>query len=701
MRQNERLIIHTVIATGVSSVVVQLLVIREYLTQFQGNEFVIALILFLWLLVGGLGTLAAYGLTGRFLRPRATALGYLSLLAVVLAAVQLFMVRGLRAFFFIPGVATGFYQTFLFIAATAAPYAFLIGFLLPFSYFVLRADQPAYPAAAIYITDNIGDVSGGALFSFGLIFFATPLQATFLANLPLFFFSWRLLEKKPKQRPFSYLALAVAAFLLVCGLVYETGSLASQTGRLAFYRESRYGRIIVVKNESQYTLFKDGQPVASSHNQALAEEAVHYPMAQLGDLKAPKVLLISIESGMLDTLRPYKPAAIDYVELDPAVSRALFRFGMLEKIEGLNVIEQDGRRFLTRSDRYYDAIIISLPEPDTFQVNRFYTSQFFELAKKRLNPGGMLSFSMQGYDNYLAEAQRRKLSVLYQTAKTQFKHVLLLPGQRIYFLCSDRVVQTDIPALLDQKGIASSYVSAFYHGNVTQERIEQLNGLIDTVAKTNNDFAPRLMRIMFDQWFARFDTSPFAFFILVAIFFGLYLWRLPRDGFVLFSTGFTIMGSEILTIFTVQTFLGHVYFQIGLIVTVFLAGLLPGAWLGQRLKGKTLQTLRLTDTGLILLMALFGVALMSIGGRLPALFFLAFGLTASLLCGFQFPLVIHLSGQSDSAVTRAFSADLMGAAAGTLITSVVLMPYLGIAGSLAALMVLKVVSFAAIALQRA
>jgi len=35
---------------------------------------------------------------------------------------------------------------------------------------------------------------------------------------------------------------------------------------------------------------------------------------------------------------------------------------------------------------------------------------------------------MQGFDTYLAEPQRQKLSSLYNYAKTYFKNVLLLPG---------------------------------------------------------------------------------------------------------------------------------------------------------------------------------------------------------------------------------------------------------------------------------
>ena len=49
-------ILRLVIATGVASVVSQLLFMREYLCLFQGNEIVIALALFDWLLLGGVGT---------------------------------------------------------------------------------------------------------------------------------------------------------------------------------------------------------------------------------------------------------------------------------------------------------------------------------------------------------------------------------------------------------------------------------------------------------------------------------------------------------------------------------------------------------------------------------------------------------------------------------------------------------------------
>jgi hypothetical protein len=64
----------------------------------------------------------------------------------------------------------------------------------------------------------------------------------------------------------------------------------------------------------------------------------------------------------------------------------------------------------------------------------------------------------------------------------------------------------------------------------------------------------------------------------------------------------------------------------------------------------------------------------------------------SMACGFQFPVALYLKGSDNAAATRTFSADLIGAACGTLITSVVLIPYVGILWAAAALIGLKMVS---------
>jgi spermidine synthase len=200
------------------------------------------------------------------------------------------------------------------------------------------------------------------------------------------------------------------------------------------------------------------------------------------------------------------------------------------------------------------------------------------------------------------------------------------------------------------------------------------------------------MRLMFSQWFAKFQTSPLGFFLVLAILSIIYLMQISREEYVLFSSGCMTMGSEILVIFAFQIYFGYIYLQIGIIITVFLAGLLPGAWLGNKLQRPDKQILVLTDGLLIAILVVFILAIVGFADRLPVAFYLIFGFVVSLACGFQFPVTLFLKGSDNTAATRTFCADLMGAACGTLLTSVVLIPYIGILPAAGVLIGLKFVS---------
>jgi spermidine synthase len=680
--------IAVVIATGIASVVTQLVLIREFLSLFQGNEIVIALILFSWLTLGGLGTLLARPPASRRLATSQT-LYWLSLALVLFAILTLFGARLLRDLVFTHGASVGFYPTSVYIASVTAPYALLIGFLLPLSLFVLRRQRPDYPGALVYIWDNIGDVSGGVLFSFLIVFWMTPVQAIVAAHLPLLAAALFLRPSGGPSRPARWLAAAGVFLALAAAVAAEKTTLTPSRGELAHYRETRYGRITVVTQHELVTVFQDGAPLLSSQDEASAEEAVHLALAQIEDPK--RVLVISAPAGVMEELEKYRLESIDFVELDPDLTEVLFDFHLLKRIPPLRVLHADGRAFLAEASPGYDAILVNLNDPQTFQTNRFFTDRFFSLARSRLSEQGVLGFSMGGFDSYLAEPQRRKLSSVYNTAKAHFPHVLMLPDQRTFFICSAHPLQTGIPDLLRRKGIVAPYISAYYAGNVTAERISYLLERMDPAAPPNTDLAPFVMRTVFSEWFAKFHSSPLWFMGALAGVVGVYLWQASRLEFVLFSTGWVTMGSEILVIFAFQIFFGYIYFQIGIIVTVFLAGLLPGALWGRRLAARGRRVLILSDMALIgLLGATF--AAVHAGDRLGQAVYLCLGFTVSFAGGLQFPAALRLRGDDGRAATGIFSADLIGAALGTLVTSTLLIPYLGLTGAIGALLGLKLLS---------
>jgi spermidine synthase len=684
------------LAAGLSSVVMQLVLVREFLAQFQGNEFTISLILFSWLILGGTGSRLALTATRR--RPaQLCILVLLALLLAALAAPEILAIRLLRDSIFLHGADVGFYQTLAFVFFFTAPYAVLNGFLLPYALFVLRRDRPDFPAATVYLLDNLGDICGGLLFSFVLVLWLTPLQAVVLVNLPLFAAALLAAPGKERRRPLFLAAASGCLALLIGGTAAETASLAPLEGRLEHYAESRYGRIIVQRDREQLTIFVDGAPVFSSHNREIDEETIHFPLSQV---ETPRdILLIGAEGGMLEEVAKYRPRQVDYVEIDRELTAAQLRYHLLVPIPALHIIHRDGRAFLAATDRQYDAIIVNLPEPDTFQINRFYTSEFFQLARRHLRPGGIFSFSVAGFDSYLAEPARLKISSLSNSAATHFAHVQLLPGAKLFFLCRDQPMETDIPLLLEKRGIQTAFVSRYYRGNITPERLSWLQENLQAGTPANRDMAPFLLRLMLRHWLELFAASPLPFLAGIGLALLLFLCRARRGELVLFSTGFVVMGSEILVIFLYQILFGYVYEQIGLLVTVFLAGLLPGAWLGERLRqrGHCRKPLAACDTGIIMMLTLLLLGLTMAAARLPPLFLLLAGFMVSMLCGCQFPLALTLGGNDNRAAARTLSADLIGAGCGVLATSLLLIPYLGIPGTVACLLLIKTAGMLALA----
>ncbi len=672
--------------------VTQLLTIREFLAQFTGNELTIAIIFFNWLVLGGFGTLLA----NRFNRHRFLLsikhLIWLSLAAAVFPTIQLLIIRVFRDSLFVYGSAIGFYQIYLYILFTTAPYCLLIGFMLPCSLFVIRNQHPGYPGTFVYIADNIGDTAGGAIFSFVLVFLVTPLQAVLVVNVFLLLAIWRLSVFSSIPKKIYASAIIFALLLLITAATMERSTLILKSGEtLKTYAESRYGRILVTENQNQHTLFFDGTPLASSHNTQAAEEAAHYPLSQIN---APRhILLISAISGIIEEVQKHHPDRIDYLEINPHITSAMFQFGLLRQYPHVNVIHNDARAQLRKSKTTYDGIIMCLPEPTTFQLNRFYTNEFFQLLKSRLTANGVFVCNLNGFDSYLSEADRQKVSTLYHTLSPCFRQIRMIPGGRTFFLCSDGNLDIDIPRQLEQKKISTRYLDGFFYGDVTRSKIDYLASLLKSDAPINRDLKPVLLQLTLNNWFFQYDQSPYLFYALVSLFLLIYIVSRSKKEFVLFATGFTNMGAEILTIFAFQIFFGYIYFQIGIIVTVFLAGLLPGAWFGQKLSGDNPQrTLRMLETGLILIIACFLASIILAGEQLPVIAYLLFGFIVSCLCGFQFSVILSWSDDSNQFVSGAFSADLVGAALGALIISTVLIPQFGIVSAGTTLIALKTVS---------
>jgi spermidine synthase len=681
-------IIWSIVGTGISSIVVQLVTIREFLSQFHGNEITVSLVLFSWLLLTGLGSLAAKPFRRFSLGACAVLTGFLALWPLP----QLIFIRYLREILFVHGEAPGFYEIFFFILAVTAPYCLLAGFVLPYALGVLRGRKSSFSSGQLYITDNIGDVIGGVLFSFFLVYWFKPFKGVALASSLLLAASIMILLFSRKYVLFFCIALlAMPFYFFSMNQGFEKSTLSKQYGRILRYVESPYGRIVVTKEGPQHTFWESGIPLYSDAEIINSEEKVHYPLCQLDEVKS--VLLLSGGLGQaLQEVSKYHPDRVDYVELDPNLTGVAQELGFIKGNASLSVINTDGREYVKRTKGKYDAIIIDLPDPDTFQLNRFYTREFLGLAKSILRKGGVLSFSIEYSPNYISPLQKRELSILYRTAKEYFRKVLILPGERAFFLCRDGELSADVPARLSAHSITTAYVGGFYYGNVTKERIEEMAESLDPHVPENTDFEPRIMRILFQEWFLKHGTSPKFFIAILVALTCVYLLFIRKEEYILFSTGVANMGAEMLVLFTFQVMFGYLYLKVGAIITAFLMGLLPGAALGNLRRKAAPRQLVLSDLFILALLLTFYFWITFFETDLHPIYFLAYGFVFSLFCGYQFPLVTALIGEKESPAAGCLAADLTGAAVGTLATGALLIPLLGIHRTIIFLILVKISS---------
>ncbi|MBL7203337.1 MAG: hypothetical protein ISS63_03250 [Desulfobacteraceae bacterium] len=684
----KRLIIWSIIGTGISSVTTQLLTIREFLTQFNGNEIIISLVIFCWLLMTGIGALTAKFVKGGGLKVYAP----LILIIAIWPLLQITGIRGLREFFFIHGVSPGFYPILFYILITITPYCLLTGFILPYSQNVLNISHYPFESGDLYITDSIGDIAGGAIFSFILVYLLKPFPIIAITSSLLILVALLLLLK---QRQYVLLA----GTLIVCSGFYlfstnsrfETFTLSGQYGDIVHYLESPYGRIVITKEGSQHTFWESGLPLYSDSNIISSEEKVHYPLSQLNRVET----LMLVSGGLGETLKEvskYRPSHVDYLELDPHLTDAAQDLGVIKKAPFLEIINTDARRYIKTTTKKYDAILIDLPDPDTFQINRFFTEEFFALSKRILKKGGVLSLNLEYSPNYISDIGKKKLSTLYNSARMHFKNVLILPGEQAYFLLSDRELQPDIPSLLKAKKIPTSYIEGFFHGNVTGERIKQLEERLDRNEPLNTDFEPRLINIVFQEWFIKYGTHPGYF---IAILLGLtliYLVFMRREEYILFSTGFATMGVEMLIIFAFQVIYGYVYLEIGAIITAFLLGLLPGAIAGKQWRVNISLKITVSEIAILSLLFIFFLWISCFKSELHPLYFLSFCFLFSFLCGFQFPVAAEIIGEEKSPAAGCLASDLCGAAVGTLATGTVLIPMWGMRFAVVFLILVKISS---------
>lgn len=773
-----------VLMLGVLSQIGQVLLLREFMMVFQGNELSIGLILASWMVWVGVGSFAGAALVKP--RKRTLQLAALTTGALLLSLpATILLIRRLRGLFSIlPGAYVNLSTMAISSLLIMAPTCLLLGAQFVFLAKIWREREDSLDtigAEKTYIGEAAGNMVGGILFTFLLVHHLQPLQMAVLATsfmLAAILFLASGMEKSRRIPSHLHYALLLLLLLSIIGLPllgpldrfgYEMKwRYLTPDHQLMEVHQSKYGTITIVKRDDQYSFFQSGHLLFSTAGPktkipALEEEEAgrlaHLSMVQHTN---PATILL-IGGGLRGTLTEiarYPVERIDYIELDEVLSTVARPYLSRETLETLedprvHLLHTDGRLFVKESRESYDMIIIDIPDPSTALLNRYYTKEFFEECEALLNPGGVLVTGALSTPNLRGLAVANRNATIFHTLSSVFETVIPAGEGFLFFFSSNDPgqVSVDVATLQERFLRAEIETPAFslhhYSTHLQDTQIRRVYWILNNHGRSPDahlrgpEVGPLFLGTLEEQmeeknerppvgdFFINTDTRPIAYYYTLMFWDALtgtvdrassslllrveFFWSLPlffiplilvvlfrridrpREGtyhtrfavlFTTFSTGLSTMVLQVALLFAFQSIYGFVYEIVGLVIAIFMSGLALGAFLSHRFilfKGR-IQTLALVQLLMAVLASLMGLLLPRIASiPFPNLIFLLFSLMtllAGLINGIDFPLACACFMKQRQGAEKTtgiiYGVELFGACMGAVISSILLIPILGI-----------------------
>ena len=628
---------------GFTSVIAQIVLMRELIVVFYGNEISLGIMLAGWLLWTAIGSSVSGRVSAR-LRDSRKLMACLETLIAAVFPLTILAVRASRPVLqSVPGEILGPAPMFLTSFVTLSVFCLLSGGLFAAGS-RLCADEArtstASAASSVYLLEAAGSGLGGVLASLVLIRYCTSFEiALFVALLNLLAAAWIGVRTPSYRRVLLALILIAALLIPRAARLLEAKSLALlwHGFSLVESRNSVYGNLALVATSESRSLFENGLRVLTVPDPSAAEESVHFALLEH---TAPRSLLLiggGINGSVAQALQYSSLERLEYVELDPAILGVAERhfaraWTRVRSDPRVRIHPMDGRLFLKTSNSKFDVIIINLPDPFTAQLNRFYTQEFFIEAAEKLNPGGVLSFQVTASENYISQELADLLRCLQKTMRAVFPQVVAIPGETVHFLAANQpgsltLDPSELMTRLRERRIRTQYVREYYIPfRMSPDRMLDLQLQIEPQPATpiNRDFTPIAYYFDVVLWSSRFHSvwrelleslarlrfgavagavalGALGLALIAALYERLRIARhrgsgdftSPQDGdvksplhchhatvgFCVAAMGFTLLGLEVLLLLGFQALYGYVYQQLSILVAVFMVGMAAGAWL--------------------------------------------------------------------------------------------------------------------------
>ena len=630
------------------------------------------------------------------------------------------------------------------------------------------AGSGADEASRVYAIEAAGSMAGGAVLTYGLLPVLTPVQMVLLASAVAVAGSavaaplriWRGLGIVTASTVLSLAFLSPEG----AGMIEDAavrlrwrafGVLRGGETRLVASTDTVYQNLAVTESYDQYTLYANGQVHFSFPDPIADEHAAHFVMAQ--NPAAKRVLVLGGNpAGQIPEILKYPVERVVHVDLDPGVGRLLSQVlaGDYAKVVDdprTEFVPGDAPRFVKRTTNRFDIVWINAPDPGTAGDNRFHSVDFFREVRDVLSPSGFLVSGVTSSER-LQEGPVQLGAAVYRALKEVFPVVLVtaeaenrflagmdggssgitLHGETLYRRSRGAAVPTRYfrpeyfrfaDELMPEKTryVTSRFESTAVPLNTNLRPVAYLYNLV-LWSRYSGSGIGRLLQSM-----QGVRTLPLVCGIaaagLAALAGGLLVrllsgagggardrWARAMAGILIGSTGFSGMALEIALLLVFQGLYGYVYTRMGLIVAVFMLGLVAGApcgkWLARGGSAHCWRALGFVEL-LLFLVALGIPRLASLAARPDATYalqvFVEVGIHAVIVLvgwavGAEFPLgnrvFCDAGGTVGTAAAITDASDHLGAAAGALVTGVLLVPVYGVANACLLIAVLKAVGIA-------
>ena len=326
--QKPSIVIRTVLAlAGFSAVMGQIVLMREFIVVFNGNEISLGIVLATWLFWTAVGGSLGGGFRGGGSKVRRVVAGLGCLLGLSLPP-TIWALRCSKSLFQkVPGELVGPVPMLLASLACLSVFCVVSGALFVAAARMYETEcgiSARIAVSSAYLYEAAGSALGGMVASMVLLRSFESFQiATFVVLLNLgmaAMLCFRMSRKLVGVLAVAAVLAAIPLLLFVAPRIDKAAQARLWQGfKLLDWRDSIYGSLAVTETGNMRSIYDNGLLLANEPDASAAEEAVHY--ALLEHAAPGTVLLIGggANGSIAEALKHPSVGRIDSVELDPAI----------------------------------------------------------------------------------------------------------------------------------------------------------------------------------------------------------------------------------------------------------------------------------------------------------------------------------------------------------------------------------------------